>query len=154
MVVNCELYINLICPDTRKSYDKTQAGVIYTESEVDDLGECQYMLDYNTAFACPYNCITEGNEDTFSVCSGNGLCVADPGIGIVRCICDEKYYGSSCNKEVQNTSSDIQQRSYVGFNVAIAIISILLIGFIIAVVYLYMRNKTLEKYAVHILDDS
>eukprot|EP01083_Nonionella_stella_P312169 1115630_1 len=98
---NCGITINLICPDTRLSYAKPTTGVILDTSEVINLRECQYEASFETAFACPYNCIVKDKEqNTFSVCNGHGLCVADPAIGFVRCVCDEKYYGDYCSHEI------------------------------------------------------
>ena len=61
---------------------------------------------------------------------------------------------SPTTPSTSSPTSSSSQHSDTGFNVAIAIISILLIGFVVAVVYLYLRNKTLEKYAVPILDEA
>eukprot|EP01083_Nonionella_stella_P025407 69966_1 len=155
--LNCGISINLICPDTRLSFVEPKTGIVLSKSEVIDHGECQYEASFETAFACPYNCIVQDKKhNTFSVCNGRGMCIADPAIGFVRCVCDEKYYGDHCGHEIKTvdmTQGTPKKHSDVGFNVAIVIISLLLIVVVFAVVYLYKRNKTLEKYAVPILDE-
>merc|ERR1712130_198716 len=46
-----------------------------------------------------------------------------------------------------------ESSNVTGFKIVIGLISVFLIGFVIAVAYLYMRNKKLERYAVPMLDE-
>jgi len=89
------------------------------------------------------------------VCNGNGMCIADPSAGFVHCVCDEKFEGPYCSKEVviNDNSNGMKPHSDTGFTATIAVIAILLVVVGVAAVYLYRRNKTLEKYAVPILDE-
>jgi len=163
-VNNFQFTLNLICPDSRDDFFEPPSEIVVDDSEVGYLDNGHYIASYETAFACPYNCQTKvlasgatPSDKAFAVCGGRGMCVADPNLKHTRCICDEKYYEDDCSKEYVPATAPTpapQESSNAGFNVAIAIISILLIGFVVAVVYLYMRNKTLEKYAVPILDEA
>merc|ERR1712228_914633 len=157
---NCGITLSLICPDTRQSYKESSAGIVIDASEVEKVNnECEYAATFETALACPYNCISRVNDpQTSRVCNGRGMCVADPKLGFVRCVCDELYYGDDCRYkyEIDNSeqgNGDDMSHSEAGFKIVIGLISVFLIGFVIAVAYLYMRNKKLERYAVPILDE-
>lgn len=118
---------------------------------------CSFSASMETAYACPSNCIIPSEDGkSVSVCNGNGMCIADPALKFVRCVCDELFEGDYCSRPKvidDGTSDEIKPHSDTGFTATIAIISILLVVFVVAVVYLYRRNKTLEKYAVPILDE-
>merc|ERR1712048_1177442 len=151
---NCNITLSLICPDTRNSYKKATAGIVMDSSEVEYVNdECEFAASFETALACPYNCITRVNGATERVCNGRGMCVADPGLGYVRCVCDELYYGDDCSRKyVIDTGDSLTgagDESTRGFKIVIGLISV----FVIGVAYLYMRNKKLERYAVPMLDE-
>ena len=80
-VINCAFTLNLICPDTRVSFFEPSTGIVSDASEVHYVSDCHYVASYETAFACPYNCITKVQENghqtsdkTFAVCGGRGMC--------------------------------------------------------------------------------
>lgn len=151
----------MMTSDTRRTYSEssTAGRLVQVDSEVvdSDGNGCSFNASWETAFACPSNCIVPSKDHSeVSVCSGNGMCIADPAVGFVRCVCDELFEGEDCSMKVSdhnNADGGGRAHSDTGFTATIAIISILLVVFVVAVVYLYRRNKTLEKYAVPILDD-
>jgi len=155
---NCNITLSLICPDTRKEYIEARDGLVIDSSEVEKINdECEFAASFESALACPYNCITRDDADHRHVCNGRGMCVADPKLGFVRCV-DELYFGDACERKYSiddgsGDGSEVESSNVTGFKVVIGLISVFLIGFVIAVAYLYMRNKTLERYAVPILED-
>jgi len=93
------------------------------------------------------------NSILYSVCSGRGVCAADPIALSVRCLCDSGYDGYLCESVAQDTSKSSSPDNHIGFQVAISVVTILVFIFIGVTVYLYMRNRTLEKFRVQLLED-
>eukprot|EP00485_Elphidium_margaritaceum_P008002 CAMPEP_0202702010 /NCGR_PEP_ID=MMETSP1385-20130828/15051_1 /ASSEMBLY_ACC=CAM_ASM_000861 /TAXON_ID=933848 /ORGANISM="Elphidium margaritaceum" /LENGTH=702 /DNA_ID=CAMNT_0049359561 /DNA_START=75 /DNA_END=2183 /DNA_ORIENTATION=- len=159
-IVNCALTVDLVCPNSRSSFLQTTTiqevtTVNATVRSVD--GACVFSTTFETPLACPYNCITRHDEG-YRVCSGRGMCVADPMAGFVRCVCDARYQGDHCETAVvtpstSDSTTTASTHSHAGFAVALLFLSLLLVAFVGGVVYLYLRNKKLEKYAVPILDE-
>ena len=84
---NCNITLSLICPDTRNSYKQATDGIVMDSSEVEVVNnECEYAASFESALACPYNCITrsKNHPQVSRVCNGRGMCVADPKLGFVR----------------------------------------------------------------------
>merc|ERR1719464_1724077 len=102
------------------------------------------------------NCVEMDDNGKATVCSGHGMCVADPSAGFVRCVCDEAWEGAQCGRATSDGGDVVivkEAKETTGFSVTIVVISLLLVVVGVAVAYLYRRNKTLEKYAVPILDE-
>eukprot|EP01084_Bolivina_argentea_P130437 230255_1 len=84
--------VNFICPDDDNTYylpNKT----IHTFVEEDSWDTCSYHMDFISAYACPKECISKPMtvlEDNtgITVCSTNGMCMADMFSGYVHCKCD------------------------------------------------------------------
>eukprot|EP01083_Nonionella_stella_P249495 862674_1 len=144
-IINCKFTINLICPTTRIEYFEPKDGFIIDSSEVTDSGGCHYEAKFETAFACPYNCITE-NKNAFSVCNGVGMCIADPSAGFTRCVCDEGYFGATCAEEInqimQTPSPTTSNTSNTAnYTMDIVIVAVLTIVLVFVLVYCYIRKK-------------
>ncbi|ETO13601.1 hypothetical protein RFI_23768 [Reticulomyxa filosa] len=154
---NRQFTINWLCPATNRSYTLEEEQIITTYVEETDAHYCGYNLNIETALACPYQCLTEtGNNPTYySICSGHGLCAADPIAGSVRCLCDSGFEGDRCESvyHYQTTSAQASHDNHVGFQVAISVVTILVILFLAIAAYLYMRNRSLEKFRGQLLED-
>ncbi|ETO24755.1 hypothetical protein RFI_12404 [Reticulomyxa filosa] len=153
---NREFTINFVCPSSAKKYpspEKTLSLTSYVEES--DAHLCHYSLTWETAAACPYQCVGDGSQ--YTVCNGRGICAADPIAGSVRCLCDANFEGDWCETSIQpsttTTAAASHSDSHVGLQVAISIVTILVIVFIAVSLYLYIRNRSLEKFRGQLLDE-
>ena len=148
--------IHLLCPRDQTSifdpYEETEVGLYeYVEEE----STCIYSFTLETAIACPFQCITnttddEGNE-AFTVCSGRGICAADPNAGFVRCLCDYGWKGVFCT-EIDSSSPTLSptnvptaagQTKKGGFIATIVILVVVVLFVVIAGYFLY-RNLRMK----------
>lgn len=150
MQLNRKFNISFVCPDSTRDYYSPDEETTFIEY-VDELHDCEYDITIETALACPYECISDVydeddnvEDDVFGVCGGRGMCAADPSAGMVRCLCDEGWGGVDCNLETRYSSNGLVD-DHKAFQIAIAVISIVLIAVIGIAVYMRMRYKTLEK---------
>ena len=100
---NREFRAHLVCPMNQDKvvYNAAEevAVELYGYIDPDDQYWCSYTgRALETAVACPYQCIVEKDImeqekhlKEFTVCSGHGICAADPFAGFVRCLCDDGY---------------------------------------------------------------
>ena len=87
--------LSLVCPDDQKVFDAEMERTI--SAFVEEVDTCQYSMQIYSAFACPYQCLTEVNDQNeFDVCSNHGMCASDPFAGYVRCLCDDNWDGAAC----------------------------------------------------------
>ena len=116
---NREFNIELICPDSNRNYfNPSFESNNIINSLVIQYPTCIYTISYETALACPNECISsvretvheeeeEGNgeeasvtieEEAYSVCNTRGICASDPNAGYSRCICDNGWGGRLCDE--------------------------------------------------------
>lgn len=154
---NREFAITFQCPTTARSYYNLSVVKSFSDLvEESDIEKCSYSMTWETPLACPYECITTTTESThsntkiISVCSGRGICAADPEAGFVRCLCDDGYTGNDCS-QIQNTNASTSTDDHKGFTITILVICILLVILMGVVVYLYYRNKSLRELTTHLM---
>ena len=96
---NREFSVSLVCPDGPKVFDVATERNIF--ASVQETETCKYDIQIESAFACPYECLTEIRDDgEFDICSNHGICAADPFAGYVRCLCDDGWDGAECQSEI------------------------------------------------------
>jgi hypothetical protein len=144
--LNREFLINLECPNNPRAYRSptSAADARSFDSRVIETADCRYEITIESSLACPYQCVTSDAQDPTlkTVCSGKGMCAADPFAGFVRCLCDDGVTGADCGLYASGAG---HAHDDTGFHVAIAIISVFLVACLVAVVYLLMRHRQMAS---------
>lgn len=121
--------------------------------------QCVYTVSYESALACPWDCIkTSGMQ--YSVCSGKGICVADPNAGKSKCLCDDYWSGDFCDVESPYDVDKVSS-SHGEMITAVVVCIVLLVIAIGVSLYLCHRIRFKEEqvagvhgqYARGMLDD-
>ena len=98
--INRGFKISLVCPeDDEEDAAPNINEEAFVEEDTEDY--CEYTMEIKTTIACPYQCRTSEIVDgkmEYSVCSGKGICAADPNAGFVRCLCDDGWTGINCDE--------------------------------------------------------